>query len=100
MGAGGPLWGVPRGSKEQRGTTTVPRLAEDRKRAVSVLGEQETSSFPDDRRPGGSHREGCPRTFREGAEVPMGLAGAPRAEPKEQAHQQAITSVLTLQESM
>ena len=43
---------------------------------------------------------GVPRTFREGAEVPMGLAGAPRAEPREQAHQQAITSVLALQESV
>lgn len=41
---------------------------------------------------------GVPQTFREGAAVPMGLAGAPRGEPREQAHQQAITSVLALQE--
>lgn len=77
---------------------TVPRLAEDQKRAGSVLGEQEIRSFPDDGGPAGSHREGCSPDIRGRAAVPKGLTGAPHAEPREEAHQQAITSVFSLQE--
>ena len=98
MGAGGPRGASPGGIKNREARPLSPGLPRTRRGLALCWGsKRQVHSQMIGDLPALTGR-GVPWTFGGGAAVPTGLAGAPRAEPREEAHQQAVTSVLSLQE--